>query len=119
MLAGCAPEGGERIVLTPQGPPAGVDGTYRGTARLIRAANAGCPRSGSRVYQVRNGQVTLSYGSSRRRVPLTADIGADGRFSVSDGTGNMEGTAQNGRLEVSIADSSCEHRWTLTRTGAS
>lgn len=116
-LAGCAGEP-ERIVLAPPeaAPPAGVDGRYRGTARLVRAAIPTCPRSGSRVYQVQNGQVTLAYTpSGRARVQLTADIGADGRFSASDGVGTMEGTLTDGRLEISIASSACEHRWTLTR----
>ena len=55
MLAGCAPE---RITLAPQaGPPDDTDGRYRGTVRLVRAADRSCPRSGPRVLQVVGGQL--------------------------------------------------------------
>ena len=116
LLAGCAPTV-EPIVLQPPSPsPPGIDGRYRGTARLVQANVATCPRSGSRVYEVQNGQVTLSYNAGpRQRVPITADIGGDGRFQASDGVGTMDGTLQDGRLEISIASQFCEHRWTLTR----
>ena len=117
VLAGCTPPPPGAIVLEPPSePPPGIDGRYRGTARLVRADTATCPRSGSRVYEVRNGQVTLSYNAGpRQRMPLTADIGGDGRFQASDGVGTMEGTLQDERLEISIASQFCEHRWTLTR----
>ena len=106
------------IVLQPtaEQPLPSANGRYRGTARLVRAEGATCPRSGPRVYELQNGQVTLSYNAGpRQRVPLTADIGSDGKFQASDGVGTMEGQLQDGRLEVGIASRFCEHRWTLTR----
>ena len=115
-VSACAPAPGAIVLQPPSEPPPGTDGRYRGTVRLVRAEGATCPRSGPRVYQVQNGQVTLSYNAGpRQRVPLTADIGPDGRFQASDGAGTMEGQLRDGRLEVSIASQYCEHRWTLTR----
>ena len=44
---------------------------------LIRSNNRFCPRSGPRVYEVQNGQITLSYqGVGRARVPLDQGRGA-------------------------------------------
>ncbi len=115
-LAACAPKPSPIVLQPPPSPPPEANGRYRGTARLVRAEIATCPRSGSRVYEVQGGQVTLSYsGGPRQRVPLTADIRPDGRFQASDGVGTMEGQVQDGRLEVTIASNLCEHRWTLTR----
>lgn len=119
LLAGCGGDP-DRIVLSPGGassaPPAGVDGRYRGTVRLVRAETATCPRSGPRTFEVSGGTVTLSYSTPpRNRTPLTAEIQSDGRIEASDGVGTMEGQARDGRLEVTIASRMCEHRWTLTK----
>lgn len=115
-VSACAPAPAAIVLQPPAEPPPGTNGRYRGTVRLIRAEGATCPRSGPRVYEVQNNQVTLSYnGGPRQRVPLTADIGGDGKFQASDGVGTMEGQLRDGRLEVSIASQYCEHRWTLTR----
>lgn len=114
-LAACAPQ---PIVLAPQAPPPpGTDGRYRGTVRLIRAESRYCPRSGPRVLEVYNGQVTLSYSGDtpRSRVPLTAQVGGDGHIQASDGIGTMEGELRDGQLGVTIASRTCEHRWTLTK----
>ena len=114
LLAGCASRPAP-IVLTPQpGPPSGVEGRYRGTARLIRSDNRYCPRSGPRVYELQNGAVTLSYqGQGRARIPLTAPIGGNGEFDTSDGQGRLQGTAANGDLSITIASAACEHHWTM------
>lgn len=98
----------------PPGPPAGVDGRYRGTARLVRSDNRYCPRSGPRVYEVQNGFVTLSYqGPGRERVPLTATINPNGDFDTSDGEGRLQGHVGNGTLTMTIASQYCEHHWTM------
>ena len=76
LLAACG--GPQPIVLQrPPEPPSGIDGRYRGTARLMRAADRYCPRSGPRIYQLTGGEVTLSYsGPGHARIPLTAPIPA-------------------------------------------
>jgi hypothetical protein len=106
------------IVLSPAAasPAQGVDGRYRGTVRLVRAAGPYCPRSGARVLEISGGNISLSYSAApRQRVSLIAQIGPDGRIQASDGEGTMEGQLANGRLEVTVASRQCEHRWTLTR----
>ena len=112
-LAACSKP--QPIVLQPPpAAPAGIEGRYRGTARLVRSTNRFCPRSGPRVYEVQNGVVTLSYqGEGRTRVPLTAPIQPDGSFDVSDGEGRLQGRLANGTLEMTIASRACEHRWTM------
>lgn len=117
LLAACGPAD-RPIVLRPAAPVsvAGLDGRYRGTARLIRAAGPYCPRSGARVLDVYRGGVSLAYSAApRQRVPLTAQVGPDGRIQASDGEGTMEGQLAQGRLEVTVASRQCEHRWTLTK----
>ena len=103
------------IVLTPQAPPADVDGRYRGTVRMVRAEGPSCPRSGPRVLEVSNGSITLSYSgdSPRSRIPLTASIAPDGRIQASDGIGAMDGQLSDGQLGITISSRACEHRWTL------
>lgn len=116
-LAAC--QQAKPIVLTPQAPPAGVDGRYRGTARLVRAESRFCPRSGPRVLEVTGGSITLSYSgdAQRSRIPLTAPIAPDGRIQASDGNGAMDGQLSDGQLGITISSRACEHRWTLTKVG--
>jgi hypothetical protein len=98
----------------PPGPPVGIEGRYRGTARLIRSDNRYCPRSGPRVYEVENGVVTLSYqGPGRERIPLTASVQANGDFDQSDGQGRLQGHVGDGALSMTIASQYCEHHWTM------
>jgi hypothetical protein len=116
-LAGCG-SGPKPIVLSPAAvsPAQGVDGRYRGTVRLVRAAGPYCPRSGARVLEISGGNVSLSYSAApRQRVSRIAQSGPDGRIQASDGEGTMEGQLANGRLEITVASRQCEHRWTLTR----
>ena len=116
-LAACgAPD--QPIVLRPPAPVpvAGMDGHYRGTARLVRAAGPSCPRSGARTLDIHRGAVSLSYNAAPRgRVPLTAQVGPDGRIQASDGEGMMDGQLAHGRLEVTVASRQCEHHWALTK----
>jgi len=115
LLAGCGTP--ERIVLQPPpGAPAGVDGRYRGTVRLVRAGIASCSKSNPRVLQVTDGIISLGYTSApRQRATLTTTIQGDGGIHANDGVGTMEGQAKDGQLELTIASSLCEHRWTMTR----
>lgn len=118
LLDACG--GPKPIVLAPQpGPPAGTDGRYRGTARLVRGDRT-CPRSGPRVYDLENGTVTLAYSGNRptarstpARVQLSAQVQPDGSLQASDGVGTIDGRLQDGTLEFTIASAACEHRWTL------
>ncbi len=111
-LAGCGPRPLPGPALPP-GPPPGVEGRYRGTARLVRGDRF-CPRSGPRVYEVRNGIVSLAYSSGgRARVPLSADIQSNGDIRASDGIGTLEGRLNEGLLEITVASQQCEHRWTM------
>ena len=114
-LASCAAPKPPPIRLKPQpGPPAGIEGRYRGTARLIRSDNRYCPRSGPRVYEVQNGVLTISYqGAGRQRVPLTAPIMPNGDFDISDGEGRLQGHLGDGSLTFTIASQYCEHHWTM------
>ncbi len=114
LLAGCSAPPAPIVLTPPPGPPSGIEGRYRGTARLIRSDNRFCPRSGPRVYELQNGVVTLSYqGPGRARIPLTAPISANGEFDISDGQGRLEGKAVDGALTMTIASQYCEHHWTM------
>lgn len=117
-LGACAPRPAG-IVLTPQPPPPGTDGRYRGTARLVRGDRA-CPRSGPRVYDLENGTVTLAYSGNRStarstpaRVQLSATVQSDGRLQGSDGVGTIDGQLRDGTLEFTISSAACEHFWSL------
>ena len=105
------------VAAAPSGPPPqGIEGRYRGTARLVRASNNFCPRSGPRTLELTAPALTLSYSvPPRQRVPLTADIGPDGRLLAGAGVGLLDGRWSDGRLEVTIGSEMCEHRWTMTR----
>ena len=99
----------------PPGPPPGVEGRYRGTARLVRGDRF-CPKSGPRVYQVVNGAVSLAYSSGgRARVTLTADIQPNGDIRASDGVGTLDGHLRDGLLEITITSQQCEHYWNMRK----
>lgn len=116
-LAACGPVKPQPIVLAPPAAASPeVNGRYRGTSRLVRAAGPYCPRSGARVLEVTGGAISLSYSAApRQRVSLIAPIAADGRIQANDGVGTIDGQVVDGRLEVTVSSQHCEHRWTLTR----
>ena len=122
LLTACAqptpPSSPVTAAAPPGPPPPGIEGRYRGTARLVRAANNFCPRSGPRTLEMTGPVLTLSYSvPPRQRVPLTADIQPNGRLLAEDGVGTLDGQWTAGLLEVTIGSEMCEHRWTLTRIG--
>lgn len=118
-LAGCAarPAPPMQPALAEVLPPAaGVEGRYRGTARLVRADSSACPRSGPRTLELAGPVVTLAYSvPPRQRVSLTAEVRSDGRILAEDGVGTLDGQWTAGRLEVTISSAMCEHRWTMNR----
>lgn len=112
LLGACTKSPSSGVQVSSE-PPPGIDGRYRGTARLVRGDRA-CPRSGPRVYELNSGTVTLSYSAGgRRRVPLSAQVQSDGHLQASDGEGTLDGQLSNGTLEITISSRQCEHRWTL------
>ena len=119
-LSGCAARP-PASSAAPPGPPAGAEGRYRGTARLVRSESRFCPRSGPRVYELERGAVELAYSTPVRtgarpdRVQLSAPIQQDGTVKASDGVGTIDGQLRNGLLEITIASATCEHRWTLRK----
>lgn len=116
LLAACAARPPAPVVEVPASPPAGIQGRYRGTARLIRAAGPGCPRSGARVLEVAGDSLTLSYRLSvRQLVQLRAPIGPDGGIHASDGAGSIEGQIGGGKLTVTVASRMCENHWIMTK----
>ena len=97
-------------------PPPGIEGRYRGTARLVRASGAGCPRSGARVLEVSGDQLLLSYRvNARRLVQLAAPIASDGTIHGSDGTGTIDGKIGDNQLDVTVSSAACENHWVLTK----
>jgi hypothetical protein len=115
-IAGCAQQTPASPVSARSDPTQPVDGRYRGTARLIRAERAGCPRSGARVLEVRGASLTMTYVVHPREIgQLTAAVRADGTFQAGDGVGSLDGTLRGGLLEATIASPMCVNHWSLRR----
>ena len=115
-LAGCAQQTPASPVVAQPDPAQPIDGRYRGTARLIRAERAGCPRSGARVLEVRGDSLTMTYVIRPREIgQLTAAVRADGTFQASDGVGSLDGTLHGGQLEATITSPMCVNHWSLRR----
>ena len=111
-VAGCAKPAPPPIRVAPQ--PVVSDMRFRGVTRLVVGHSPFCPRSGPRVLEVRNREVTLSYqATGRQRVPLTAQIQSDGSFVATDGEGRLQGRFTNRTLEMTISSPYCEHFWSM------
>ena len=98
LLRGLSACGGNRPVGTAEPaalPPSGIDGRYRGIARLIRADTAGCPRSGPRVITVR--------------------VTRDGQIHGSDGRGSVDGSISGDHMDLTVTSPICDLRFALTR----
>ena len=101
--------------MTTQAAPAGIDGRYRGIARLTRANVRGCPRSGSRVVTVDGNALSLNYRGASASYALAAVVGPDGSIHGSDGRGTIEGQISGNHLDVTVSSQYCEVRYALDR----
>jgi hypothetical protein len=103
-------------VQAPAPVASSVDGRYRGTARLVRAENRFCSRSGARTLEIDNRTVTLSYRESPRQLAmLTAVAEPDGRLHAEDGVGTLDGRLADGQLDVTVSSPMCENHLSLTK----
>jgi len=96
-------------------PPDGIDGHYRGIARLMRANIAGCPRSGSRVVNVESGALSLTYRGPTASYALVATVGGGGAIRGSDGRGTIAGQISGRHMDLTVSSEYCEVRYALDR----
>jgi len=100
-------------------PPTGIDGRYRGIARLVRANIRGCPRSGSRVVVVESNALSLNYRGATVSYALAAVVSGDGSIHGSDGRGSIEGQITGNHMDLTVSSEYCEVRYALERAGGS
>ena len=115
VLSGC---GAPQRPLAPgviAAAPDGIDGRYRGIARLVRASIAGCPRSGSRVVTIEGNALSLTYRGARVSYSLIATVGPDGSVHGSDGRGTIEGQISGRHLDLTVSSEFCDVRYALER----
>jgi hypothetical protein len=117
-LAGCRPP--PPPAAEPAAPPADqtTDGTYRGIARLTRAAIAGCPRSGNRVVTVQGNALSMLYRGQRAYYALAAVVDPDGSIHASDGRGTIDGQINGKHMDLIVGSDYCEMRYALDRVPA-
>ena len=115
-LAGCAAPVAQQQAAAP-GPaaPEGIDGRYRGIARLTRATIRGCPRSGARIVTIEGNALSLNYRGSTASYALAAIVGPDGSIHGSDGRGTIEGQISGRHLDLTVSSEYCEVRYALDR----
>ena len=116
VLAGCAAPVAQPTAGPTRAAPDGIDGRYRGIARLTRATIAGCPRSGSRVVTIEGNALSLNYRGARASYALAAVVGPDGSIHGSDGIGTIEGQISGRHVDLSVSSQYCEVRYALDRT---
>ena len=113
-MAACAAPAAQQATPTPAAPE-GIDGRYRGIARLTRATIAGCPRSGARVVTVEGNALSLNYRGQRASYALAAVVGPDGSIHGSDGSGTIEGQIAGRHVDITVSSQFCEMRYALDR----
>ena len=115
-LAGCVPPQAPQVAASiPAAAPEGIDGRYRGIARLTRATIPGCPRSGSRIVTIEGNALSLNYRGRTVSYALAAVVGPDGGIHGSDGRGTIEGQLSGRHLDLTVASDFCEVRYALDR----
>ena len=113
-LAACAAPAQQQAARTPAAPE-GIDGRYRGIARLTRATIAGCPRSGARIVTIEGNALSLNYRGPRASYALAAVVGPDGSIHGSDGRGTIEGQVSGRHVDITVSSQYCEVRYALER----
>jgi hypothetical protein len=114
-LAACATPAPPVAQAPVPAAPAGIDGRYRGIARLVRATVAGCPRSGPRNVTVEGNALSLTYRGPRVSYALAAVVGPDGSIHGSDGRGSIDGQISGKHMDLTVASDFCEVRYALDR----
>ncbi|WP_158745570.1 hypothetical protein [Acidisphaera sp. L21] len=114
-LAACAAPQPLPTATETRAAPEGIDGRYRGIARLTRATVAGCPRSGSRVVTISGNALSLNYRGQRASYALAAIVGPDGSVHGSDNTGTIDGQITGRHLDLSVSSQYCDVRYALDK----
>ena len=117
-LAACAAPPAPRPAVAAAHVPAapeGVDGQYRGIARLVQASIAGCPRSGSRLVTVESNALSLTYRGPTASYALAAVVDPDGSIHGSDGRGSIDGKITGRHMDLIVSSQYCEVRYALDK----
>ncbi len=114
-MAACAAPAAQQAGAPTPAAPDGIDGRYRGIARLTRATVRGCPRSGARVVTIEGNALSLNYRGPSTSYALAAVVGPDGSIHGSDGRGTIEGQISGRHMDVTVSSQYCETRYALDR----
>ncbi len=115
-LAACAaPKPPPPVVEHVPAAPEGIDGRYRGIARLVRASIGGCPRSGSRIVTIEGNALSLPYRGPTASYALAAVVDPSGSVHGSDGRGNIDGRISGRHMDLTVSSDYCEVRYALDR----
>ncbi len=114
-LTACAAPAVRQAAAPTPAAPDGIDGRYRGIARLTRATIRGCPRSGSRIVTIEGNALSLNYRGPTASYALAAVAGPDGSIHGGDGRGTIEGQISGSHLDVTVSSQYCEVRYALDR----
>ena len=114
-MGACAAPAAQQAAAPTPAAPEGIDGRYRGIARLTRAMIRGCPRSGARVVTIEGNALSLNYRGATASYALAAVVGPDGGIHGSDGRGSIEGQVSARHLDITVSSQYCEVRFALDR----